>query len=91
MVEKSADISPYPANVGSANPSRAEQQMTKMKDTNAKYKSLLKMAKERIQTQEDEKESLRCEFDYYLFISNLCKSSSFSPPPPLRSDFKEDE
>jgi len=59
MVEKSADMSPYPANVGPANPSRAEQQMTKMKDTNAKYKSLLKMAKERIQTQEDEKESLR--------------------------------
>ena len=68
MGEKSADASPYP--VASANPSRAEQQMTKMKDTNAKYKSLLKMAKERIQTQEDELESLRCEsYHYYLLMS----------------------
>mmetsp|Transcript_7766 Transcript_7766/g.11821 ORF Transcript_7766/g.11821 Transcript_7766/m.11821 type:complete len:545 (+) Transcript_7766:141-1775(+) len=36
-------------------------QITKLRDANAKYKSLLKMAKERIQTQEDELEQLRME------------------------------
>jgi len=35
--------------------------ITKLRDANAKYKSLLKMAKERIQTQEDELEQLRMD------------------------------
>lgn len=34
-------------------------QMNKMRDANAKYKNLLKMAKERIQQQEEELEKLR--------------------------------
>lgn len=38
---------------------KASAQMNKMREANAKYKSLLKMAKERIQTQEEELESLR--------------------------------
>ena len=61
MAEKGADSIAVPSN-----PTRAEQQMTKMKDTNAKYKSLLKMAKERIQTQEDELEDLRCKSFLYV-------------------------
>jgi hypothetical protein len=34
-------------------------QLNKMRDANAKYKNLLKMAKERIQQQEEELEQLR--------------------------------
>ena len=34
-------------------------QLNKMKEANAKYKNLLKLAKERIQTQEDELKRLR--------------------------------
>ena len=40
-------------------PSKVASQMTKLRDANAKYKSLLKMAKERIQAQEEEMEALR--------------------------------
>lgn len=39
--------------------SKASIQLGKMREANAKYKSLLKMAKERIQAQEEEIESLR--------------------------------
>lgn len=39
--------------------SKASIQLSKMRDANVKYKSLLKMAKERIQAQEEEIESLR--------------------------------
>lgn len=42
-------------------PERAVAQMTKLRDANTKYKGLLKMAKERIQTQEEELEGLREE------------------------------
>ena len=38
-----------------------EQQLTKLKDANGKYKNLLKMAKERIQDQDDELELLKCK------------------------------
>jgi hypothetical protein len=37
----------------------ASAQLTKLRDANAKYKKLLKMAKERIQRQEEEMEGLR--------------------------------
>ena len=40
-------------------PNRAASQMARLRDANTKYKSLLKMAKERIQTQEDELVALR--------------------------------
>lgn len=39
--------------------SKPSIQLNKMREANAKYKSLLKMAKERIQAQEEEIESLR--------------------------------
>ena len=42
------------------NKAAAQQaQMNKLRDANAKYKNLLKMAKERIQQQEEELEQLR--------------------------------
>jgi len=44
-----------------ANKSSTGSQLTKLKDANAKYKKLLNMAKERIQTQEEELEALREE------------------------------
>lgn len=52
---------------GSGN-SRMASQMTKLRDANTKYKSLLKMAKERIQTQEDELVALR---GVYSFVQCL--------------------
>ena len=47
----------------STNPAmaKAQAQMQKLRDANAKYKNLLKMAKERIQAQEEELERLRAE------------------------------
>lgn len=48
---------------GNSNPAmaKAQAQMQKLRDANAKYKNLLKMAKERIQAQEEELEKLRAE------------------------------
>ena len=48
---------------GGSNPAmaKAQAQMQKLRDANAKYKNLLKMAKERIQAQEEELEKLRAE------------------------------
>jgi hypothetical protein len=40
-------------------PNKAAMQMQKMKDANTKYKNLLKMAKERIEQQEQELKTLR--------------------------------
>ena len=40
-------------------PSKAAMQMQKMMDANVKYKNLLKMAKERIEQQEEELKRLR--------------------------------
>lgn len=40
-------------------PTKAAVQMQKMKDANVKYKNLLKMAKERIEQQEEELKRLR--------------------------------
>jgi len=42
-------------------------QMNKLRDANNKYKNLLKMAKERIQLQEEEMESLKRMF--FVFVS----------------------
>ena len=39
--------------------SKVAQQLTKMRDANAKYKNLLKLAKERITQQEEELQKLR--------------------------------
>lgn len=41
---------------------KATVQLNKMREANSKYKSLLKLAKERIQSQEEELESLRGTF-----------------------------
>mmetsp|Transcript_14235 Transcript_14235/g.17932 ORF Transcript_14235/g.17932 Transcript_14235/m.17932 type:complete len:450 (+) Transcript_14235:144-1493(+) len=46
----------------SSNP-RDQKQISKLRDANAKYKSLLKMAKERIQAQEDEIQRLKDELN----------------------------
>lgn len=46
------------SNVNGVANKRAEQ-MKKLKDANNKYKDLLKMAKERIQSQEEEMEKLK--------------------------------
>jgi hypothetical protein len=40
----------------------SSNQMAKLREANAKYKNLLKMAKERIQEQEVVLEERRCEF-----------------------------
>ena len=44
--------------------SKVAGQIGKLKDANSKYKQLLKMAKERIQTQENELEALRGKTNY---------------------------
>ena len=43
------------------NMAKAQAQMQKLRDANGKYKNLLKMAKERIQAQEEELDKLRAE------------------------------
>ena len=51
------------------NSNRMEQQMKKLKDANTKYKDLLKLAKERIQTQEEELTNLKSKiFGFMLFF-----------------------
>ena len=63
--EKAAVPTPPPS--GNAKPMNKAQaqaaQLKKLKDANDKYKNLLKMAKERIQQQEEELEKLRCKFE----------------------------
>jgi hypothetical protein len=44
---------------GATPPSKAAVQMQKMRDANTKYKNLLKMAKERIEQQDEELKKLR--------------------------------
>lgn len=53
----------------SARPSAAQQnaQLSKLREANAKYKNLLKLAKERIQEQEGILEGKRCELIFYIF------------------------
>ena len=54
------------------NSNRMEQQMKKLKDANTKYKDLLKLAKERIQTQEEELTNLKSKiFGFMLFFYNM--------------------
>jgi hypothetical protein len=48
---------------------KASVQLNKMKEANLKYKSLLKLAKERIQAQEEELESLRGTFVHLTSIT----------------------
>lgn len=48
---------------------KASVQLNKMKEANLKYKSLLKLAKERIQAQEEELESLRGAFVHHIAIT----------------------
>jgi hypothetical protein len=58
----SGNLSPPPppgSNVNNNNPSKAAVQMQKMRDANTKYKNLLKMAKERIEQQEEELKKLK--------------------------------
>ena len=43
-------------------PSREQTQLAKLREANAKYKNLLKMAKERIQEQEGLLDERRCEW-----------------------------
>ena len=43
-------------------------QMNKLRDANSKYKNLLKMAKERIQQQEEELEQLRRTSDFCIVL-----------------------
>jgi len=47
-------------------------QMNKMRDANNKYKNLLKMAKERIQQQEEELEQLRRKWHTHLVLYMYC-------------------
>ena len=54
-----------------ARPAAAANQMAKLREANAKYKNLLKMAKERIQEQEGVLEERRCEF-YFVGLVELC-------------------
>ena len=53
--------------------SREQSQLAKLKDANAKYKNLLKLAKERIQEQEGVLDDRRCKFNSYFVSLKLCK------------------
>jgi hypothetical protein len=55
--------------------SKSTIQLNKMREANAKYKSLLKMAKERIQAQEEEIESLRGRIFCRCHSCPLCTAS----------------
>jgi hypothetical protein len=74
------DATPPPA---SSVTNKREAQMKKLKDANTKYKDLLKMAKGRIQAQEEELESLKGEFlllpilDPALHVSHLIGISTY--------------
>lgn len=59
----SGNNSPLPpsAAAGATTPSKVAVQMQKMRDANNKYKNLLKMAKERIEQQEQELKTLKGE------------------------------
>jgi len=57
-----------------ANKQRTEQQIKKLKDANTKYKDLLKMAKERIQAQEEEIERMKGMYVYINVYGCVCVS-----------------
>jgi hypothetical protein len=63
MSDDGMQFSTTPASV------KASVQLNKMKEANLKYKSLLKLAKERIQAQEEELESLRGTFVHLISIA----------------------
>ena len=48
--------------------SREQSQLVKLREANAKYKNLLKLAKERIQEQEGVLDERRCEYFSYSVI-----------------------
>jgi hypothetical protein len=58
-------------NVLAGTPSKVAMQMQKMKEANTKYKNLLKMAKERIEQQEQELKRLRGE-SLVLCLAKVC-------------------
>lgn len=69
-----------------ANRQRTEQQIKKMKDANAKYKDLLRLAKERIQSQEEELEKLKAtlkETERQASCTN--RDNQFEHPSPFYS------
>ena len=58
--------------------SREQSQLVKLREANAKYKNLLKLAKERIQEQEGVLDERRCEyFSYSFFFSDEASSLFF--------------
>lgn len=72
-------VTPAPTSGGGSGINRNEQQvMKKLKDANLKYKDLLKLAKERIQAQEEELENLKskrmnCKFFFsFVFCTVVC-------------------
>mmetsp|Transcript_24179 Transcript_24179/g.35840 ORF Transcript_24179/g.35840 Transcript_24179/m.35840 type:complete len:91 (-) Transcript_24179:67-339(-) len=48
-----------PSSAANANANKRTEQMKKLKDANTKYKDLLKMAKQRIQSQEEELDNMK--------------------------------
>ncbi len=61
MVDNSdaASVTSAVSTPGNNNNSNAAKQMAKLRDANMKYKNLLKMAKERIQSHEEEMEKMK--------------------------------
>lgn len=51
---------------------KVKMQMQKMQDANSKYKNLLKLAKERIQQQDDELKRLKGKTLVFATLSQLC-------------------
>ena len=64
---------------------KATVQLNKMREANSKYKSLLKLAKERIQSQEEELESLRGTFVHLVLILQHCMNSIILERQPAKS------
>ncbi|KAG7363494.1 GRIP domain containing protein [Nitzschia inconspicua] len=81
--------SPSPVNV--AAPSKVAVQMQKMRDANTKYKNLLKMAKERIEQQEQELKNLKAASEGSINTNNYSKKKSLDEDFASRaSSFMDD-
>ena len=57
-----------PKATNTARKQQTQQQLVKLREANAKYKDLLKLAKERIQEQEGVLDDRRCEYFIIWFI-----------------------
>lgn len=57
-----ASTSAAPKATNTARKQQTQQQLVKLREANAKYKDLLKLAKERIQEQEGVLDDRRCEY-----------------------------